>query len=300
MTLEELKKAILDKSLNLRLLIFVCEDNYWLANEYIEEISKIKELNVYSHDDVNDLSKSSNDFFFDELVGLNVAKIDKLNTNIENIEELTNCIIVCSSVDKDIREELKDYIVDFPKLVDWQVVDYAKIRLKGMEEDAIKWLCQIANYDINRIDNEIDKIAIFDEKDRMNIFLELNNDNCYSDLNDFNIFNLINAISRKEYQNVLNVLKIIDIIDVEPMGLITLLIGSFKKMIDVHLGNNSDFKKLGMSQKQFNAIKYGCNKFTANQLIDNYQLLVSIDYKLKSGLLDNNKIIDYVVCNILK
>lgn len=195
---------------------------------------------------------------------------------------------------------MKDFIVEFPKLVDWQVEDYAKVKLTGMEEDAIKWLCQIANYDINRIDNEIDKINIFDEKDRMNIFLQLNEDNCYSDLNNFNIFNLINAISKKEYQNVLNILKIIDIIDVEPMGLITLLISSFKKMIDVHLSNNPDYKKLGMSQKQFNAIKYGCNKYNAVKLVDTYQMLVSIDYKLKSGLLDNNKIIDYVVCNILK
>lgn len=169
-----------------------------------------------------------------------------------------------------------------------------------MKEDAIKWLSNLIGTDAYRLDNEIDKITIFDEKDRMNMFLSLNQDGCYNDLNNFNIFNFISAIVKRDYTNVIGILKIRDTIDLEPMGLITLLTRQFKNIIDIQLGNNPTPDKLGLQPKQFNAIKYSCGKFSSDRLIYIYDLLTGIDYRLKSGLLDNDKIIDYVICNIMR
>jgi len=301
MELKELKEKILNKSLDFNLLIFKYESDTWLVNQYIDEISKILDLKINYVEDLDTLSNTSSDFFFGGMSSeLNVLWLEELTTNIPNKDELTTSIIKCNKIDKDIEKALSKYIVNFPKLLEWQVQDYAEQQLKGMKPDAIQWLCGLIGDNVYRLDNEINKITIFDEKDRMNMFLALNNDGCYNDLNNFNIFNLINAIVKRDFNSVINVLRLRDTIDLEPVGLITLLIRQFKNIIDIQMGNNPTPDKLGIPPKQFNAIKYNCGKYSNERLIYIYDLLTGIDYRLKSGLLDNDKIIDYVVCNILR
>ena len=301
MELKELKEKILNKKLQFNLFIFKYEDNTWLVNQYINEISKILDLKINYVEDLETLSNVNSDFFFGDLSDdLNVLWLEELNTNIANKEELKTSIIKVNKIDKDIESELKDYIVEFPKVVGWQLEDYANIELKGMREDAISWLSNLIGDNPYRLENEIDKINIFEEQDRMNMFLALNSDGCYNDLNNFNVFNLINSITKKEYNNVINILKIRDTIDLEPVGLVTLLTRQFKNIIDIQMGNNPTPDKLGLSPKQFNAIRYQCGKYNSERLIYIYDLLTKIDYRLKSGLLDSNKIIDYVICNIMR
>lgn len=301
MELKELKEKILNKTLQFNLLIFKYEDNTWLVNQYIDEISKILDLKINYVEDLETLSNVNSDFFFGDLSNdLNVLWLEELNTNIANKEDLKTSIIKVNKIDKDIESELKEYIVNFPKLVGWHLEDYANVELKGMREDAISWLSNLIGDNPYRLENEIEKINIFEEKDRMNIFLALNNDGCYNDLNNFNVFNLINAIAKRDFNNVISVLKIKDNIDLEPMGFITLLIKQFRNIIDIQMSNNPTPDKLGLAPKQFNAIRYLCGKYNNDRLIYIYDLLTSIDYRLKSGLLDNDRIIDYVVCNIMR
>ena len=301
MELKELKEKILNKTLQFNLLIFKYEDNTWLVNQYINEISKILNLKINYVEDLETLSNINSDFFFGDLSNdLNVLWLEELNTNIANKEDLKTSIIKVNKIDKDIESELKEYIVNFPKLVGWQLEDYANVELKGMREDAISWLSNLIGDNPYRLENEIDKINIFEEQDRMTMFLALNNDGCYNDLNNFNVFNLINSITKKEYNNVISILKIRDSIDLEPVGLVTLLTRQFKNIIDIQMGSNPTPDKLGLSPKQFNAIRYQCGKYNSERLIYIYDLLTKIDYRLKSGLLDSNKIIDYVICNIMR
>ena len=299
--LKELKEKILNKSLNFDLLIFKYESDTWLVNQYINEISKILDLKINYVEDLETLGNVSGDFFFGGTSNeLNVLWLEELKTNIPNREDLKKSIIKCNKIDKDIEKELSKYIVNFPKLVEWQIRDYAEKQLQGMKADAIQWLCGLIGDDIYRLDNEVDKITIFDEKDRMNIFLALNNDGCYSDLNNFNIFNSINAIVKRDFKTIVGILRIRDTIDLEPVGLVTLLTRQFKNLIDIQMGNNPTPEKLNMNPNQFKAIKYNCGKYSSERLIYIYDLLTGIDYRLKSGLLDNDKIIDYVLCNIMR
>ena len=54
-----------------------------------------------------------------------------------------------------------------------------------------------------------------------------------------------------------------------------------------------------MPEKQFKAIKYNCGRFTNEELVKIYELLTSIDIKLKTGLIDNKIIVDYLLSKIL-
>ena len=297
MELKELKEKVLNKTLENKMYIFKYEDSRFLVQDYINEISKLFKSEINYLNSIDDLYAMANAFFIDSNFDLNVLFVD----NLENeVPEMDNVIICCKNISKEVLQEVKNKVIIFPKLENWQIEDYAKVKLDGVEPNAISWLCSIANYDVDRINNEIEKITIFEKDTRNDIFNLINNDNGYSDLNNYNIYNLVNAIVKKDINTIHECLLNIEVLDVEPMGLVALLLRQFKSVIDIQLNNNPTPEKLGMNPKQFNAIKYNCGKYDAYRLIHIYNLLNSIDFLLKSGKIDNDKIIDYVVCNILK
>lgn len=299
MTLEQLKEKVLKNQIDNGLMIFKYDSDTFIIKEYIDKIALDKGLTINYIHELSDLNEFTSSMFFDyDQDYLNLYYIEELKEDIPDKFLELNCIIICNKIDKAIERNLTDHIVEFPKLENWQIEEYAKVRLHGVNETITKWLCEVTNHDIYRLENEIDKISIFDEIHREDIFTLLNEENNYSDLNNFNIFNLISAITKKDFKAIIDILKIIDLIDVEPVGLITLLLKQFKQIINVKSGTMT-YEQLGMSQKQYNAIKY-YNKLDGKTLIKGYELLSSIDYRLKNGSLDNDKIIDYVICNILK
>ena len=300
MKLRELKESIKQNSLDFNTLIFVYTDNKYLVNSYISEIVRVKGLETFKVENLQELYSQfelSNSFFEDTDNTLYIVEVDKL----QEFEVIDNhsVIVICKEIDKSLKETLKEFIVDFPKLDKWQIEDYTKVMLPGLSDEERKWLCTITNYDIFRLSEEIDKIRIFNKDDQEKIFLLLNKESCYEDLTELNIFNLVNAIVKRNKDEVLKILKSIKVIDVEPVGLVTLLSKQFKNLLSIQSNPRVTFDELGISQKQFNAIKYNRGKYNLNELIDIYQLLTSIDYRLKSGFIDNNQIIDYVICNIL-
>jgi hypothetical protein len=62
-----------------------------------------------------------------------------------------------------------------------------------------------------------------------------------------------------------------------------------------------------MNPKQFNAIRYNCGKYTAEELINIFEFLTTLDMRLKSGdyqfkndVKENNaKFVEYITMNIL-
>ena len=160
-------------------------------------------------------------------------------------------------------------------------------------------MCSICNYNIFRIYNEAIKISIFDKKEQSKIFDLMNEDNCFSDLSSLTIFNFTNAIIKKDYKTILNILIEYNNIDIEPVGVVTILEKNIKNLIDVQTNPLSNSSQLGMSDKQYNAIKYNCGKYSDNKLLNIFTEILDIDYKLKTGQLDNNKIVDYLLVKII-
>ena len=190
------------------------------------------------------------------------------------------------------------YIVIFPELLHWQILDYAKLKLPGLDNNEVEWLVSICKDDINRLSNEIDKISIFSRGAQKLMLKEMQESNNYRDLNPLTIFNFSNAILKNDVAGMEDVLKNIDDIDVEPTGLVTILLRNYKNFIDVKLTPGITAEDLGMNYKQFNAIKWGSSNYNKAQLVSIYEMLTSIDFKLKSGNLENDSIVDYVITHI--
>lgn len=314
MELEKLKTKILDKSITETFFVFRYEDSKFIAKQYAKEIAKLKGKSIAMIDSISECN-------VDDLFGgidystMYILDVDKLE--ISSLDDYTmqsildngiSLIIICNKIDNenspigtgmDTLFSL-DVIVDFPKLLAWQVLDYMKVK-SALNEVELKWLQDITKNDIYRIENELNKIIIFDKSKQEDIFNKINQENGYSDLNSFNIFNLTNAILKRDLKTVRDILKGVDNIDVEPMGLVTIMYNNIKNIINIQLNPNATAESLNMQPKQFNAIRYNCGKYTSSQLLNMFDFLTTIDSRLKNGKLQftDRQFIDYIICSIM-
>ena len=306
-TLQELKKAIQNKNLDDSLLVLSWSDFSFIALEYVHAIAKFKNLEINLIEDFDNLARhiDNNLFDFSSIDYLQLYMCDKFNTKqIVNLLKLKNVIVICKEVDDSLIEFLKDneMYFEFPKLQDWQVLDYLHQMCKGLNPAKIQWLYNISGGNIYRLNNEIQKIACFDEKIQDDVFDLINDDNGYDDMTQNKIFDLTNAILGKDLKQVATILKDIENMDVEAYGLITILRKSFKNVIGIQFDSTATPEKLEIKPQQFNIIKIkNCNKFSNDKLKKIYKFISDFDYNLKSGNLDISKdrLIDYIVCEVL-
>lgn len=290
MTCKELKGRILDNSLEFDRMFFVYKDNPFLANQYVDAIAKRLGWDVRAVESIDDIPEP--DAFGTECKTLFVMHADEIK---KPNKPCINAIFVCKKTNAEDA-------VEFPKLEDWQILDYMKAKCPGMGEDELQWLQEICKKDIYRIDNEISKLALFPKEQQESMFNLLNMEDNYADLNPKTIFDLTNAILRNDATTVSGILQGIDSMDVDGMGLVTILTNNVRNVIKVQFNPTATAAALGMKDNQFKAIKYyNSGKFSNERLIDMFEFLTSIDCRLKSGELQlgDNSLIEYVVCGLL-
>lgn len=297
MKIEELKSKIENKSIDNSPLIFVYKDNgRIICDQYIDEICKIRNLDKhYCDDTIND------DFGILDMLGL----IDDSNylyvvytDNFLSSTVKPNHIICCHQVSKDVKKLLDDIIVEIPKLEDWQLKCYAQGVVSGLSEDRLDWFCANCKDDFKFI-NEINRLKIFADSIQNDVFDSMVDDGFFDDLIDTSIFELSTAIQRKDPKAVYNVLSNMNIMSLNPIALNNLLYSSFKDIMTIKLSPSALPQTVDITPKKFNALKYYVNYFTKEQLVKILKLLSSTDYKIKTGQLQTNILIDYLITNIL-
>ena len=307
--IRELKNKIENNTLDDAILIFKYNkvDFEFLCEHYVNEIAKVKKLEkiyISSLDELVGNTNSGDDFFTAENIKAPYLYIYKTDTllSLGEYYDVKNLIIICGKVSKDIKI---DYI-DFPAVQNWQIEDFVKMRAPGLNDDMVKWLCNICKYDFYRLDNELKKIEIFDKKLQPIIFNQMSDEGVFSDLNTLNIMSLTNAIMQKDLFTINTILSDLKNIDIEATGLCTLLLRQFKCNIEVE-GNRAWNPDLLCTEKQFNYLKRNHAKYSTIQMYNIYEFLTSLDMRLKSGELqfkadnrpNNNSFADYIVANVL-
>lgn len=296
MKLEELKDLILNNrkdELKDRLFIFVCEDNFFIAEQYINKLQELLELPIVYKDTLI----SSHILFNDVETGLLVKKCDEFNEPEENTT-LKNTIIVCKKCNDKLFNE---YVIKIPKLTTTQVENYVKYQLKGVKDnDFCLWLCKICNYDLYRLQNEIDKITIFQEVIQSDVVDLLLDNDAYYDLASSTKYDFINSVIHNDKDKAFKLVDDLIKLNISPMETLITLVRQFKNVIDVQMSKNPSPEKLGLSSKQFYAVQHNCNYFTSEQLINIFTQLTEIDYLLKSGKISIDRIIDYILLIIFQ
>lgn len=301
MELKTLKSKIEDKSIAPQFMIFVNEDNNFLSLQYVKELSKIwkKELQPISNIEE---AVTSNSIFGDieTTSPLLIYDCDKFQSSDGTLCKNNSLIIITKEIkDEQTFNLFSEYITKFPKLEEWQIRDYMYSLAEGVEQKDLDWLFTICKGDIFRLDNELSKLKIFTPTQRKILFSQFARDGVFSDLSSYTIFNITNAIQQRDIEKLRVILPEIENIDVEPVGLVTLLYNNFKKMIQVWLSSNPTPETTGLKSNQIYAIKNLPRVYNKEQLISAFEIITSIDRKLKTGELPESLIVDYLMLKVL-
>ena len=284
MDIKSLKAKIENNDLDDSFMLWKCPPGSELVvSQYLKKIAENKHLVLKYIDSIDEIAGDS----FLKDINLYVFLSKKYNEKYNN----NNLIVIC--------EETKntDAIV-FPKLEAWQVVDFAKSFLPGVNIETLNELIKgYSEYQL--FISDMEKLAIFDEEDQNYLV-----DDLFDQLSitpALTVFDLSNALLRHDIKLAREVLKVKDRIDLTPMHLLTILLNNVKKVLDIQLGgNNIKASDLGISDKQFFVInKYNCCIYSNAKLISIYETLLDIENKFKFKELEVCDIIDYIVCKIL-
>lgn len=292
MDIKELKSQIIKKEITQNFFIFKLEDNssLFVANQYIKAIAQILNLNINFIEDLDSLNFS---ILFDiPPTDLNIYRCDELK---ELVGEYNNLIIITN------KTKLKNTnIVEIPQLEKWQIEDYALTNLPGINSNKVKEFVKDLDYDIFKLDNELSKITPFQKANQERIFDKCVNNKLFNIKDKYNSFDIINCIINKNNSKLNTILANININNINIMGLYSLLYTNFKNIINIQLNLKATAESLGMTYKQFCAIKYNIGHYTQKQLIDNFKFLLQLDYKIKTGQIDINYLFDYIIINIMR
>lgn len=310
MQLNELKSKLKDHALSNDLIVFVCNKSRFLAEQYKDIICQERLLDEKHISSLAELN-SSLSLIIDNSDYVNVLITDVFDEYHDDYSQFTDTIVICDSIkEKKIENALKDYIIKTPALKQWQVLDYIKTRCPSLDRDLIEWLYDATGGNIERIDNELDKISLFDKTDQNNVLIEIKN-STKSDLYKIidksakkpmaDIYVLKNWILSRDYKNLSEFLyhePNIDRSDLNPFALVNLLMFDLKNRL---VAKSMTAAEMGISEGQYKFLKYNKLGYSLPALLQKLNFLSSFDLKVKSGNLDidSDKLLDYVICNML-
>ena len=302
MKFEDVKHSIEDSSISHDFMILQYEDVPFVANQWVRAIAECHKESVQYLDSIDSLTRDFVDIFGTKTIssGLRVYECDTLDITTDKLKSEVDLIIVVKKIEKTTKDIYQDYICTLPKLEGWHIKDYVYSVAKGVSEKDLDWFIKVCNNDIYRIENELDKLRIFEPNERKYVFNDMKYDGAFRDLSTFNVFNITNAVTSRDYETLVNALKEIRSFDAEPLGVVTLLYQGFKKLISVWLAANPTPENTGLKSNVIYAIKNSPRVFTKTQLLKSFQFLNSIDKMLKTGqLCDMEDLIDFVICKVL-
>lgn len=306
MTLKELKSQIESKHIPDDYVVFKYDkksSNTFIARQYIDEIAKIKNREIRCLESIDELFVDSVDIFGDSLdcqPYINVFYTDTFNCDNVKLNQLTNLYIITNSFkDNAVETNCRLNTIIVPELKEWQIKDYLYSTLDGVDTAKLDWLQKACDNNIDRVQQEVNKLKCFNVEDRNKLFDVFTSDGIFGDTSSSTtIFNLTNAIARKDIQTIKDIYNKVITEDVSAMSLLVILLKSFRSILQIQLQPGIGFEALGMSEKQYYAIKKSCGRFTAEQLIEIFKFLSDFDRKIKTGEMWMDVSIDYIILKI--
>ena len=295
MKLEELKQIVETNSRDIPLLIAICKDETaeFIFHQYLHHYLMQNNLSFEIIDDLNAIPQTG--LFGSTAKSFYVHYTDKL-TEMPNSN---SCFVWvrCKSVSKEIQQQFDNEVVIINKLEPWQIKDYVYTVCSGISRTDLDHLLKVYDKNIYRIENEVQKISIFDNQRKAYPIIQ---SQLYTDISEFNIFDLVNSLVKYDIKALTKILQEINNIDVDVFGLLKLLTMNFRRVIDIQLSRNPSAQALGMTDKQFWAIrKYSCGIYTREQLLDIYTFLTMCDYYVKSGYITTDVLLNYIIIKIM-
>lgn len=300
MTLQQLKNQIENNILSDDLLILVCEENHFIAQQYVEAICKYKGCDIIKINSIYEPLTSSLSLVIDYENNLNVLVTETFEERAEDYTQFSNTIVICEKIDKKLEPFLKDFIVKIPKLEDWCIKDYVKTLCPKLDQESIDWLYTMTRGDIYRILNEVDKLTLFSQDEQALVLNALRydpNTDLYT-LKD--IFTFASILTQRNKVAILDYLKHSKVCTFDPIAVVSLVLQKMRayiyKMPDC---KNLNLKELGLAGQAYYA-ELDLRGTPQAKLLPMIDFLSKIDLRLKSSELDmsSEELLDYVICHL--
>jgi hypothetical protein len=300
MTLKELKTSIKNYTLPETFFIFVHPKNTFLVNRYIDamcetlKIEKTYASSIFEQDSALSLVMS-----FDNK--LKVIHVDEFTEYAEDYSQFTNTVVVCEKIKKELLPLVTDYVVEFGELEEWQIKAYMKQKCPGLSDEYVDELFLNAGKDIYRINNELDKISLFEADLQNSTYVSLR-DAKNSDL--FYIkdaYAIVEAILSGDLDLLKGYLTHRNAYSFEFYQIYTSLLAKVKGIyLTRHCPSITD-ADLEITAWQLKYLRAPAYHLTDWQLKRAIRVLSDLDVRVKSGTFDmsSNAQIDYILTQLV-
>ena len=302
MILSQLKSDIEEGKLKDSFFLFLCKDkNHFIAEQYSKEISNILNKKISYINNIDSYITPQISLFSEDPIEelLNIYVCDEFTLANDRLKFAKNLIIITDKISPEVNKLLEYNIVEFPKLENWMIQDYAYVKGEGINKEDIDLFLEMCGYNIYRVENELNKLVNFGNTQRKYLFKQMIQEGAFSDLTNYSIFHLTNAIQIKDIDTINKILS--SSIEIEPLALISLLYQNFKKILLVWFDRNPTPENTGLKSNQIWAIRNLPKNYNKNQLVKIFKFLTSLDLELKKGNLPgmDKDLISYIIGKIL-
>lgn len=299
MTLTELKKYITNENVPSDFMIFVTKDCPFLASQYVKAIGNLAEGGIRKISSIYEPFQSSLALLTGDEGMVNILNVETFDERAENYEQFEHTVVVCEQVDKSIAKTVEQYIIKFPKLEEWQILDYAKSICKYVDEADLLWLIQATNNNIERVVTELEKVAMFKKDEQKAIFASIRFDP-QTDLYKHDLFAVVNALVEGDVSVLYEFIKHNGYEEIEPVVLANRAITSLKNIILVTQNPGLTAEDCGVSAGQYRFLKYKYHSLNLEAIKQKIKFLTGFDLALKTSHLELGKreMTNYLINNL--
>lgn len=305
MELWELKDRIKNNSIP-NFLIFTGPE-VGLMDIYINQISKTLGIKPKRIDSVSIAISGSKVLSFTESTKFNLVRGDKTFQSNEKMQEKLKTfkdylILVYDSIDKrsKLYKEFEDNIVNFDFMDEKTLLSLLSRKLP-LSQDNLKWLMTACGYDYARCLLELQKLEIFKDEDPNldELFAQFKKDGVIHEEIGEVIFQFVDAVTRRKKQSAWKLYELLKLKGEVGVKVIALLYSNFKALLSVQFCNNPTVENTGLTPYQITINKSKRNIYTDDELLKIVNLLRTLDFNIKNGIMEDSITIDYLLVKIL-
>ncbi len=299
MTLAELKKCITNKTVPSEFMIFVKRDNHFLAKQYLDSLTRLMDGGFVKINSIYEPQNSSLLLLTASEPVLNVMTVDTFDERADDYTIFEHTIVVCDQVDKSIAKNVEEFVVTFPVLEEWQVLDYAKTLCKSVDESDLLWLIRATGNDLTRITNELEKVNCFSGDAQKEVFASIRFDP-QTDLIKFDLFKTANALIDGNLTYLYDFIIHNGYAQLEPVVLANRALTSLKNIALITQNPGLTPEACGVSQKQFMKLRYMYTSLNMQAVQNKIKFLTNFDLDLKTSKLEMSKrdMMNYLISNL--
>lgn len=282
---------------------------------YIQQISKVTGLETKRIDSVTDVVAKFKSVSFVQKDYIYIARDDneymqneKLQTLVKQTIGKNYFILLLTSVDKRLKfyKTYKDSIIEFEALKPAILKKYIQKQI-ALSDKSCNKLMEVCEYDYGRCLLEIDKIKRYAEGNptlirnvEENAFEILLNDGTINTPPKDAIFEFVDAILDRKTITTFNLYEQCKAIGEATLVMISVLYNNAKAVLQVQSCESDDIgKSTGLTNWQIVNAKKHVGNFRNGGLIHIMQLCIEAEQGIKTGKIEEQFAVEYILVNIL-